>query len=155
MERHGLQFGMCLSPPSSDDFVSQWSILWKHAEGCRPLCVVMSPTHSRLLEIAVEIAKAQLRNGRDFVCITPVHRVTPELFEEHTQRSSMVARCGQVRRGGAFGGSRVAVCDDHATTRDEDATEVRRRRCSRAANSGSASACPYAASHCDKPTPNQ
>ena len=33
----------------------------------------------------------------------------------------------QVRRDGAFGGSRVAVRDDSATTRDVDATEVRMR----------------------------
>ena len=75
MERHGLHFGMCLPPSSSNDFVSQLatSILWEHVEGSRPLCVVMSPTHSWLLDLVVEIATAQLRNGRLFACITPTN----------------------------------------------------------------------------------
>ena len=49
----------------------------------------------------------------------------------------------QVRRNGAFGGSRMTVRDNSATTRDEDAPEVRKRSWSRAANSRSADVSPY------------
>ena len=54
-------------------------------------------------------------------------------------------------RDGAFWWQQVAVRDDSATTRDEVATEVCRPSCSRAANSGSADACPFATSHYAKP----
>ena len=51
---------------------------------------------------------------------------------------------------------RVQVCrDDSATARDEDATEVCRRTCSRATNSRSADACPYATNRCDESTPTR
>ena len=45
-----------------------------------------------------------------------------------------------MRRDGAFGGSRMEIRGDSATTQDEDATEVRKRSCPR---------------HCDEPTPSQ
>ena len=69
MVRHGLELAMCLSPPSSDDFVRQraTSALREHVERDRPLCIVMSPTRSRLLDLAVEIATAQLQNNKQFV----------------------------------------------------------------------------------------
>ena len=75
MERRGLQLGMCLSPPSSNDFVGQraMSALWEHVATDRPRCIVMSPTHSGLLDLAVEIAAAQLQNGRHCGCVTPTH----------------------------------------------------------------------------------
>ena len=114
----------------SDDFVSQRAmlILREHVEGCRPQCVVMSPAHSRLLDLAVEY-----HANRQFIesCWKP------EGFDNYsrsTQRLPMVVRV-QVRRDGAFG-SRMAVRDDYATTRDEVA-EVCKRSCSRAANSRS------------------
>ena len=46
-------------------------VLWEDVKKSRPLCVVMSPTHGRLLDLAVEIATAQMWNGRHFVSITP------------------------------------------------------------------------------------
>ena len=63
---------MCLSLPSSGDLVGQraLSALWEHVEKDRLLCIVMSPTDSRLLDLVVEIATAQPQNGRHFVCIT-------------------------------------------------------------------------------------
>ena len=72
MGKHGLQVGTCISPYPSVDFISQrmMSVLWEHVEESRQLCVVMSPTHGRLLDLAVEIATAQMWNGRHFVCIT-------------------------------------------------------------------------------------
>ena len=75
MERHGLQLGMCLSRPSSGDFVGQRAIcaLQEHVERDRPLCIVMSPTHSRLLDLLVEIVTGQLQIGRHFVCTTPTN----------------------------------------------------------------------------------
>ena len=75
MERHGVQLGMCLSRPSSGDFVGQRAIcaLQEHEEKDRPLCIVMSPTHSRLLDLLVEIVTGQLQIGRHFVCITPTN----------------------------------------------------------------------------------
>ena len=81
MERHGLQLGMCLSPPSSDDFVSQraMSVLWEHVEGCRPLCVVMSPTHSPIAG-PLQWTLPQLSCGMgDTLCVSrqrTVHSVT-------------------------------------------------------------------------------
>ena len=45
----------------------------------------------------------------------------------------------------------MSVRDDSATSRVEVATEVCRPSCSRAANSGSADACPFATSHYAKP----
>ena len=79
-----LQLGMCLSPPSSDDFTSQraLSVLWEHVEGCRPLCVVMSPAHNRLLDLAVETATAQLRNGRHF-CVNHANGQFIESRQKH------------------------------------------------------------------------
>ena len=53
---HGLQLGMCLSQLSSSELVN--------VERDRPLCIVMSPTESRELDLVVEIATTQLRNGR-------------------------------------------------------------------------------------------
>ena len=92
----------CVSPPSSDDFVSQqeMSPLLEHVGGCRPLSVVMSPTHNRLLDLAVEIATGQLRNGRHFACITRTNSSLSHArswkalrsIEEHTQRLLMVVR---------------------------------------------------------------
>ena len=66
------RFGMCLSLPSSGDLVGRRAMcaLWEHVAKCRPLCVVMSPTDSRLLDLVLESATTQLRNGRQFVCIT-------------------------------------------------------------------------------------
>ena len=42
----------------------------EHVEKDRPPCIVMSPTDSRLLDVVVEIATTQLRNGRHFMRIT-------------------------------------------------------------------------------------
>ena len=148
--RHGLQFGMCLSPPASDAFISRRAILWEHVEGCRPLCVVMSPTHSRLLD---------LLNGTPSVCVSrqqTVHESRLKAWRSirgvHTQRLPPVARSGA---GAGVTEHLVAAGHDSATTCDEDATEVRTKSCSRAANSGSADACPNATSLCDEPDQRQ
>ena len=61
-------------PPSGDSVEPQaLAALWQHVEGCKPLCVVMSPEHSRLLDLAVDIAATHMRNARHFVCITPTN----------------------------------------------------------------------------------
>ena len=147
-------------------FVSQraMSILWEHVEGCRRLCVVMSSTHSRLLDFAVEIATAQLRYGRHFVCITPTNSLLSHTRSLKALRSLRGLHTA-IADGCTFGCR--CVVTEHlvpagwqfvttlATARDVDATKVGRRSCSRAANSGSADACPLATSHCDEPTPNQ
>ena len=75
MERHGLQVEMHLPLPPSGDSVEPQALaaLWQHVEGCKPLCVVMSPEHSRLLDLAVDIAATHMRNARHFVCITPTN----------------------------------------------------------------------------------
>ena len=109
MRRRGLQLGMCVSQPSSDDCVDQRALSWE-----RPPCIVMSPTDGRPLDIAVESATAQLQIGRRS---TPRHwflNYTGRLklrdpFEGYTPWWLMVARLVQVRRDGAFGGSRMAV----------------------------------------------
>ena len=92
------------SSPSSGDLVGDraMSTLWEHVEGCRPLCVVMSPTHSRLLDLAVEIATPQLRNGRHFVCITPTHSSLNCNRSLETLRSTRKLHT-TVADGGAFG----------------------------------------------------
>ena len=61
MERHVLQVGMRLPLPPSGDAVGPqgMSALWRHVEGCKPLCVVMSPEHRRLLDLAVEVGAAR------------------------------------------------------------------------------------------------
>ena len=71
------------------------------------------------------------------------HCITPEAVRE------------QLRRDGACGGSRMAVREDSATTREEHAAKVYRPSFSRAANSGSTDACQYATSQCHEHTPNQ
>ena len=130
MERHGLQFGMCLSPPSSDDFVTQraMSVLWEHVEGCRPLCVVMSPTHNRLQDLAVEIATAQLRNGRHFVCIMPTnsslnHAGSLEALRFIRRVHTAIADgctfgCRSVVTEHLVAAESHAFCDDSAATRE-------------------------------------
>ena len=154
---------VCLRP--SDDFVSQLalSVLWEHVEGCRPLCVVMTPTHNRLLDFAVEIVTAQVRNGRHFLCITPTNsslshaRSLQDLRSIRGVHTAIVDSCTFGCRcvgDGTFGGSKMAARDDSATTREENAAKVYRRSFSRATNSGSADACPFATSHCKEPTPN-
>ena len=60
----------------------------------------------------------------------------------------------QVRCDGAFGGSRMVVRGDSATTCEKDAAKVCGRPCSRAANSRSTEAGPYAARQCDEQTSN-
>ena len=86
-------------------------------------------------------------------------RRTCDYWQDQT-RLKMCRLCGvmptvgvQVRPDGTFGSSRVAFRDDSSTVRDEDAAEVCRRSCSRAANSGSADIGPFAKSHCDEPAP--
>ena len=67
-------------------------------------------------------------------------RRKPESFEIYSRsthsdcRQLCVRLCVrvQVRGDGAFGGSRMAVRDDSAAARDEDAAEVCGRSCSRA-----------------------
>ena len=71
-----MQLGMCvIRPPLMISSASGPCLFrgntWRDAD--LPLCVVMSPTRSRLLDVAVEIATAQLRNGRHFVSITPTN----------------------------------------------------------------------------------
>ena len=71
MGRHGLPLGVCLPPPNPDDLFEMQALtaLWQHVEGCRPLCVVTSPRHGRLLDFEMEIAAVQLRKGRHFGCM--------------------------------------------------------------------------------------
>ena len=138
MERHGLQFGMRFFPPSYDDFVNQraMSVLWEHVEGCRPLCVVTSLAHDRFLDLAVEICHNSAAEW-ETLCVyhTNKHfiesRQEPEGFDicsrsTHSDCCGLYARV-KVRRDGAFGGSMMAVRDDSATNRHENAAKVCRR----------------------------
>ena len=97
-----------------------------------PVC----PTHSRLLNLTVEIAAAQLRNERETLRVYRANKQSrwkPGGFEIHSSSAHSDRRClyvqVQVRRDGAFGVSRVTVRDDPASAGVEDATKMCKWSC--------------------------
>ena len=126
-------------------------LLWNTRRDADLCASVMSPTHNRLLDLSMEIATAL-----GTVCVSR-QRTVSSLSHSGSLKALRLVRgvltaiadgCAIGCRCVVKGGSRMAVRDDSATTRC-------RRSCTRAANSGSADACPHATSRCDEPTADQ
>ena len=99
--RHGLQLGMCLSPPSTGDLVGQRAVsaLSEHVTKDQPLCIVVSPSESR--------PPLSCRMG-DTVCITPANISLNYNRSLKALSSPWWLRVWvQVRCDGASGGSRM------------------------------------------------
>ena len=143
-----MQLGLCWSLPFSGDLVGrrEMSASWEHVEKDGPRCTVMSPTDTELLDLVVEIAATQLRNGRHFVCITPTDsslnynrslKALRSIRGVHTAEADGCAfrcRCVVTEHLVAAGWQFVTT---PTTTCEKDGAKVCGRPCSRSANSGS------------------
>ena len=60
---------VCLNPPLVISSVNgRW--LWEHVEKDKPLCIVVSPTNSRLLDLVVETANPLRCRKGDTLCVS-------------------------------------------------------------------------------------